>query len=69
MESFKANGNKNGAKALDITNGDAVNSVVENGLRAPGVVLIPVCTAPEAWGNWNNHGRIGFSDTPNYPCN
>lgn len=52
-----------------MTNGDAVNAIVENGLRAPGVIQLPVCTPQEAFNNWANHGRIGHSDPPNYPCN
>ncbi len=69
VESFKANGNKNGWGSIDMTNGDAVNAIVENGLRAPGVSQLPVCTPQEAFNNWANHGRIGHSDPRNYPCN
>ena len=70
VSSFNANGQKNGWPLIDASNDDQLNDIFNNGIRAVGVVQIPVCTADEAFNNWSRIGRIsggGLSD--HFPCN
>ena len=70
VNSFNANGQKNGWPLIDASNDDQLNDIFDNGIRAVGVVQIPVCTADEAFNNWDRIGRIsggGLSD--HFPCN
>jgi hypothetical protein len=70
VNSFNANGKKNGWPLIDATNNDQLNDIFNNGIRAVGVVQIPVCTAEEAFGNWERHGRISGGDlSAHFPCN
>ena len=64
MNTFSTNGNKNGASEVDLSNSDTISSIGDNGVLTPGVFIIPVCGAKEAYGNW-----AGKKKTPNYPCN
>ncbi|CAF9932295.1 MAG: hypothetical protein HETSPECPRED_008325 [Heterodermia speciosa] len=70
VNSYAANGNQNGWAATDPTSADALDDIFDNGLRAAGVVQIPVCSAEEAYGNWLyaiNSGKTAMS--AHYPCN
>lgn len=67
VNTYKANGNENGYKA-DFKKPATLGLFAESGITAPGGILIPVCSAREAWLNWvkvyNDEPK-----TPNYPCN
>ncbi len=64
VNSFRANGNKNGYKAaLDDQN--TLWDMAENGVIAAGVINFPICSGKEASENWSK----GSNDNPNYPCN
>ena len=65
VNTFKANGNANGAAAIDVSTTGAVEDIADNGVRAVGVFNIPVCGAEEAYENWKNKK----DDLENYPCN
>jgi len=47
-----------------------MGDIFDNGVRAVGVVQIPVCTADEAYNNWSKIGGIGGGGlSKNFPCN
>ena len=68
MNTFNANGKKNGGTLADPTNGDFISSVQDNGVQAAGIVTIPVCSAEEATKNWNTVSG-GGKKSAHYPCN
>ena len=67
VNTYLANGGKNGAPAADPANSDTFNSLYYSGdTTTPGLVRLPVCSPEFAWRNW-----LGTANTsePNYPCN
>ena len=66
MNSWTFNGKKNGLKQNDekLVSRDNLNSMVDLNIIAPGVFVIPVCSASEAYYNWAAQS-LGKS---NYPC-
>lgn len=70
VNSFRANGQKNGWPLIDASNDDQLNDIFDNGVRAVGVVQIPVCTADEAFNNWSKIAKIsGGGLSEHFPCN
>ncbi|SCV50154.1 uncharacterized protein FFFS_09366 [Fusarium fujikuroi] len=68
VNSFVGNGNANGWSMLDPSNTvDGMDLVSEYNVTAPGVVMLPVCTASEAFSNWFSFTN-GKSKSANYPC-
>ncbi|KAB5549868.1 hypothetical protein GE09DRAFT_1128101 [Coniochaeta sp. 2T2.1] len=66
VNSFKANGSKNGGKAANTVVGtDTVDNIQDMDVQAPGIVYIPVCTITEARKNWAGTSKR----SANYPCN
>jgi hypothetical protein len=72
IATYKANGNRNGGQTLnpedrvqfDYLWNDAAEPV---NIKAPGIINIPVCSAEEAYKNWEEHWKdLG---TDHYPCN
>jgi hypothetical protein len=69
LNTFEANGNKNGAAfAGPILSDASLNAIQEIGVTAPGVVLLPVCDIKEARSNWETFEFSNHLST-NYPCN
>lgn len=69
VNSFAGNGNANGWSMLDPSNTvDGMDLVSEYNVTAPGVVMLPVCTASEAFSNWFSFTN-GKPKSANYPCN
>ncbi|KAJ0152877.1 Berberine bridge enzyme-like 21 [Fusarium oxysporum f. sp. albedinis] len=69
VNSFAGNGNANGWSMLDPSNTvDGMDLVSEYNVTAPGVVMLPVCTASEAFLNWFSFTN-GKPKSANYPCN
>ncbi|KFX86992.1 hypothetical protein V490_08662 [Pseudogymnoascus sp. VKM F-3557] len=67
---YKANGNKNGWDVADPSNSKAADDVFDFGIRAPGVVRIPVCSEEEAFNNWSKYDNCTNTGmSKNYPCN
>ncbi|KAK0117589.1 hypothetical protein ONS95_011925 [Cadophora gregata] len=67
VNSFKANGNKNGWKIPDpATDTDSMWDIAENGVRAKGMFNVPICSGYEALSNLID--RIG-EKKGNWPCN
>lgn len=64
VNSFRANGNKNGYKAA-LDDEKTLSDMAENGVIAAGVINFPICSGKEASKNWFD----GSEDNPNYPCN
>lgn len=64
LNGYAQNGNKNGWGAMNPTTEDDINLIFDEGVQAPGVVQIPVCSAKAAWGEWKD----GISTDENYPC-
>lgn len=68
VNSYTANGNKNGVSTLGIDasqlyDDSDVPAIVANPVQIAGVLTLPVCTSDEAYDNW------GGDVTDNYPCN
>ncbi|WKT51246.1 hypothetical protein QSH57_016216 [Fusarium oxysporum f. sp. vasinfectum] len=69
VNSFAGNGNANGWSMLDPSNTvDGMDLVSEYNVTAPGVVMLPVCKASEAFSNWFSFTN-GKPKSANYPCN
>ena len=66
VNSYRAAGNENGGPPADPTNEGTLDDIFNNGIRAAGVIQIPVCTADEAQSNWSNIARKGKS--VHFPC-
>lgn len=72
MNSKAANGGRNGWQALNGLDWKALNDVQDNGVRAKGVVNIPICSFREAADNAGWAGPNGSEmnrGAANYPCN
>ncbi|KAH8881787.1 glycoside hydrolase [Thozetella sp. PMI_491] len=67
VNSWIHNGKKNGWTQADVTNPDTISAVYDTGVRTPGFIPIPVCSADEAMGNWGNVKKSDRWDI--YPCN
>lgn len=57
VETWKNNGEKNGGGALDYSDQDQADMLINNeagpiNVRAPGVIRIPVCSAEDAYNTW-----------------
>lgn len=72
LNSKQADRGRNCWVALDGLSYDALNDVQDNGVRAKGVVNIPICSFREAADNagWEgpNGGNMNLQAS-NYPCN
>ncbi|RDW87891.1 hypothetical protein BP5796_03585 [Coleophoma crateriformis] len=66
VATWTANGNANGG-TFDLSSWDALTSIVDDGIRAPGFMNIPVCSFGEAITNMINKNEI--TKSANYPCN
>ncbi|KFY44460.1 hypothetical protein V495_03438 [Pseudogymnoascus sp. VKM F-4514 (FW-929)] len=67
VNTYNANDKKNGYKP-DFKDPKTMGLFGNDGILAPGGIQIPVCSASEAFHNWNKV----YNDepkTPNYPCN
>lgn len=66
MNSWSFNGRKNGLKQNDekLVARDSLNKMVDLNIIAPGIWVIPVCSASEAYGNWAAQSM----GQGNYPC-
>ncbi|KAK9369874.1 hypothetical protein V1509DRAFT_638557 [Lipomyces kononenkoae] len=63
VNGFWAN-NANGWAMADATQISTLNHIFDDGIQAPGVVQIPICTEDEAWENW-----FLSKHSSNFPCN
>ncbi|KAH8903098.1 hypothetical protein BR93DRAFT_941010 [Coniochaeta sp. PMI_546] len=63
VNAWKANGKKNGWAKTNAYDPKSVQDIINQGLNAPGLVNIPVCSFAEAY----NNARQKIV-TPNYPC-
>jgi hypothetical protein len=64
VRAWKKNGKKNGWESADMSTPQGQAEIIENGLKAIGMVNIPVCSFEEAFGNaWPD------KKTDNWPCN
>lgn len=69
VNSFQANGQKNGGTPpADPSSDSLISSIQDNGIRAAGIINIPVCTAKEATDNWSSVSS-GKKKSAHYPCN
>ncbi|OKL58597.1 hypothetical protein UA08_06382 [Talaromyces atroroseus] len=65
LNGYEANGNANGWDTLDPMTTTGWSDLWEYGVRAPGVVNIPVCDVDTAYANWAE----GYKSTDSYyPC-
>ncbi|KFY89077.1 hypothetical protein V500_05953 [Pseudogymnoascus sp. VKM F-4518 (FW-2643)] len=71
VNTYKANGNKNGGKPADPSNSQTLSDLYDYGVRAPGVMRLAVCNADTAFHNWDNYLSdnidIKPSSWPPYP--
>ena len=67
MNTWIANGRKNGAPAPELTT-DFFDTIEAKGLVAPGMFNIPVCGMEEARANWES-AYNGAAPWKNFPCN
>ena len=68
IATWKANGRRNGAPVPDI-NTQAVDRMIDHGLRAPGVFRIPICDMLEVRENWYRaFNGASLDNWPNFPC-
>jgi hypothetical protein len=68
LQTYKNNGNKNGAAAAKITDSATLTDLINQDITTPGFIRIPVCSADEAFRNWANmkYNRDRYST---FPCN
>lgn len=71
MNTYKANGNKNGGEPADPSNSKTLSDLYDYGVRAPGVMRLAVCNADTAFHNWDNYRLDNIdvkpSSWPPYP--
>ena len=60
-----ANGGKNGWGQIDELNPGALDDIYDNGVRTVGMSQIPICSAEEAYNNWD---KVGKGKPGIYPC-
>ena len=63
LAGHRTNNNRNGRPVANAANLGTVTSLYDAGIRTPGVVMIPVCTADIALKSWDLSGEIS-----NYLC-
>ena len=69
LNTYAANNNQNGGTEIDPTSEDALNDIFDNGIRAAGVIQIPVCSAQEAYTGWTAVMTGGNQvRSPHFPC-
>lgn len=69
LNTFVANGNKNGAKFDGaVLSSEDVNKTQNLNVTAPGVIILPVCDIEEARFNWENY-EYSKHLSDHYPCN
>lgn len=64
MNSWNANGQKNGWPTANPSEASTFDDVFNLGVRTPGYVHIPVCDAETAWYNW----FVSDTGKSDYPC-
>ena len=66
VNTWNANGQKNGQPPITATGAIGTLSNTDNTIA--GLVTIPVCSAKEAFANWDAYSD-GKPKSANYPCN
>ncbi|KAL4916500.1 hypothetical protein BDW62DRAFT_211907 [Aspergillus aurantiobrunneus] len=69
LNGYFANGEKNGWETADSSDDLTLDEIFFDGITTPGVFMLPVCGAVEAWTNWHYYSSGARDKTDNYPCN
>ncbi|KAJ5579715.1 uncharacterized protein N7459_005700 [Penicillium hispanicum] len=52
LNGWSQNDQRNGWSTVNVDGSDGLDTILDQGITAPGVFNIPVCSAEEAWNNW-----------------
>lgn len=66
VRTYQQNGNENGGKFVDVTNGGSFDDLMASDVMTPGFIRLPVCSPEHAYKSWHTAGP---GDDPTYPCN
>ncbi|OIW30765.1 hypothetical protein CONLIGDRAFT_614022 [Coniochaeta ligniaria NRRL 30616] len=65
VRTYAANGNANGGKPTDPTDGGSLDDLMAADITTPGFIRLPVCSADMAWTAWD---IVSDKTTANWPC-